>query len=507
MTWTIVARKTIDDLLLNEDAARFTCSWEDLRSLDNQQIRIEWSAQVVCVDSPADRALLTERFFSASDVREITPTHVGRFLTGEVATAIKRYVLAQTSDHLIDGSLDLPLSELLSEQCRKAAFAAGMAILPPFTLKIDSPSLERLHKLSQVQERLDAITQTQTSRATTIAELTRRLRDAGSNPRALEGIQLSDPLDLYRAAGVADGSWSSATPSLQVTTGATLTAFNPQRPTISPPSDKSLSDVGPIRSIRPTRFRGNDVVALGAREGIALVNPATLERLASFRHSGASEFGFNAAGVLEEDGRLIATHSDYGTLAWDLARPGDAKVLSTGASRSLIVLSSKLAVFAEVNVLKWIAAGREPEQGVAGTSMIVEVAELPDKLLAIAYADRSIAIVDANAGPKAEPINRVRMLAPIVSLCGLDVCGLPRVLATMTDGTLRAIDPFTGEVVSVGPANYAARAVRTRPGWIALLGADRTRVGLIDLMNPGALASEIHVTASLGNRVADLWFA
>lgn len=507
MTWTIVARKTINDLLLNEDAARFTCSWDDLRSLDNQQIRIEWQGGVICVDSPADRALLTERFFSASDVREITPTHIGRFLTAEVSTALKRYVLAQPSDQLVDGTLDVKLSELLAEQARKSAFAAGMAILPPFTLKIDSPSLERLHKLSQVQERLDAIAQTQTNRAATIAELTRRLGEANANPRALEGIQLSDPLDVYRAAGVADSTWSSATPSLQVATGSTVSGFNPQRPTISPPQNKSLSDVGPVRSIRPSRFRGSDVVALGSREGVALVNPITLERLASFRHEGTSEFGFNSAGLLEEDGRLLATHSDYGTLAWNLSDPSSAKVLATAPSRSLIVLSTKLAVFAEVNVLRWIAAGREPENGLAGSSMIVEVAELPDKLLAIAYADRSIAIVDANAGPKAEPINRVRMLAPIVSICGLDVCGLPRVLATMTDGTLRAIDPFTSEVVSIGPASYSARAIRTRPGWIALLGADRTRVGLIDLMTPNALASEIHVTASLGNRVADLWFA
>ncbi len=501
----IVARKTVDDLLLNEDAVRFTCAWGDLRSQDNQQIRIEFSAGVICVDSPADRALLTERFFSASDARELTPAHISRFLTEEVNTAIKRYVLSQRSDGLIDGTLDVPLSELIAEQSRKFAFAAGMAILPPYTLKIDSPSLDRLQKLTQVQERLDAMAANQTSRAVTLAELTRRLSEHSAGARVLEGLHLSDPLDVFRAAGVADASWSNATPALHLAVASAISTLDPHRPTL-PPAGKPSSDVGPIRSIRGSRFDGSNVLAIGSREGVSLLKSDSFERINSYHFSGASEFGFNAAGVLEEDRSVLATHSDYGTLVWK-AGGSEPRILSPVPSRSLIVLSSRLAVFAEVNQLRWIAAGRDVESGLTGTSMIVEVAELPDKLLAVAYADRSIAIVDANAGPGAQPMSRVRMLAPIVSIAGLDVCGLPRVIATMTDGTLRSIDPFSGEVVSVGPANYAARAVRCRAGWIALLSADRSRIGLIDLSQPDRIASEVHVAAAFGSRAADVWFA
>lgn len=502
---TIIARKTLDDLLLSEDAARVSCAWDDLRSADNQQICIEWSAGVVCVDSAADRALLVERFFSASDAREITPAHVSRFLCGEMATALKRHVLGQNAESLVNGALDVSLSQMLSEQARKVAFAAGMAVLPPFTLKINSPSLERLHRMAQMQERLDAINQTQTHRAANIAELTRRLRELGGNPHAMDGILLADPLDLYRAAGVVDSAWTSATPPLVVAAGLGVTALNAARPALAMPGP-TISDVGPIRSVRPARYGGEDVLALGCREGVCFTNRSTQARVASFQHSGASEFGFNAVGVIEDGGRVLATHSDYGTIAWNLSEPSSPQVISPAPSRSLVVLSTKLAVFAEVNVLRWIASGREVENGLAGTSMIVEVVELADKLLAIAYADRTIAIVDANAGPRAEPIQRVRMLAPIVGLAAQEICGMPRVLATMTDGTLRAIDPFSGAVVSVGPANYAARAVRARPGWIALLGADRKRIGFVDLTNPAVMASEVHVTASLGKQVTDLWF-
>lgn len=501
----IVARKTVDDLLLNEDAARFVCAWNDLRSLDHQQMRIEFSAGVICVDSPADRALLTERFFSASDAREITPNHISRFLTEEGTTAIKRYILSQQSEDLLDGSVDVPLSELLAEQCRKAAFAAGMAVLPPYTLKIDSPSVERIQKLTQVQERLDALAQTQTSRAAMLAELTRRLAEQGGNTKALDGLQLSDPLDLFRAAGVADSTWGESLPALAIGVGPNLAPLNPVRPVLQN-SIKAVSDVGPIRSIRAARLDGAPVLVVGTREGVAILKPGSFDRIASFRVSGTSEFGFNAAGILEEDRSVLATHSDYGTVSWKLNKPEESRTLSTGASRSLIVLSSKLAVFAEVNQLKWIAAGKEVESGLAGTSMIVEIAELPDKLLAVAYADRSIAIVDANAGPTAQPMRTLRMLAPIVSIAGMDVCGLPRVVATMTDGTLRSIDPFSGEVISIGPSSYAARAVRCRAGYIALLNADRTRVGIVDLMQPDRLAGEVHVMAAYGSRGADVWF-
>lgn len=501
----IVARKTVDDLLLNEDAARFGCAWNDLRSLDNQQIRIDFSAGVICVDSPADRALLTERFFSASDAREITPQHISRFLTEEGTTAVKRYILSKQSGDLLDGSLDVPLSELLAEQCRKAAFAAGMAILPPYTLRIDSPSVDRVRKLTQVQERLDALAQTQTSRAAMLAELARRLAQGGGNTKALDGLQLNDPLDLFRAAGVADSTWGDATPALAIGVGPNVAPLNPLRPAL-PALVSSVSDVGPIRSIRAARFDGKPALILGCREGVSVLHPDSHQRIASFRMTGSSEFGFNAAGVLEEDRTLIATHSDYGTVSWKLSKPEESRTLSSGASRSLIVLSSKVAVFAEVNQLKWIAAGKEVENGLAGTSMIVEIAELPDKLLAVAYADRSIAIVDANAGPTAQPMRTVRMLAPIASIAGMDVCGLPRVVATMTDGTLRSIDPFTGEVISIGPSSYAARAVRCRAGYIALLNADRTRVAIVDLMQPDRLAAEVHVTAAYGSRAADVWF-
>lgn len=501
----IVARKTVDDLLLNEDAVRVTCSWNDLRSADNQQIRIEFSAGVVCVDSPADRALLAERFFSASDVREITPAHISRFLNDEVTTALKRYVLSQRSEGLLDGALDVPLSELLAEQCRKTAFAAGMAVLPPYTLRIDSPSVERVRKLSQVQESLDALAQSQTSRAAMLAELTRRLTSHGGNTKVLDGLALTDPLDLYRAAGVADSSWSSATPLLQVGVGTCVSSIDPHRPTL-PAEHPPISDVGPIRSVRTARLDGATVLVIGAREGVAILKPGSCERIASFRMTGSSEFGFNAAGILEEDRSIVATHSEYGAVCWKIRSPDEPQTLSSGATRSLTVLSSKLAVFADVNQLRWVAAGRGIENGLAGTAMIVEIAELPDKLLAIAYADRSIAIVDANAGPSAQPMRTVRMLAPIVSLAGMDVCGLPRVVATMTDGTLRAIDPFTGEVVSIGPGSYAARAVRCRAGHIALLNADRTRIGLIDLMQPDRIASEVHVAAAYGNRAGDVWF-
>lgn len=503
---TIVARKTSSDLLLNEDAARVTCAWDNLRSSDNQQITIEWSAQVLCVDSPADRALLTERFFSASDTREITPVHVSRFLSDELGLTVRRFVGTQDSADLVDGTLDVTVSQLLVEQAKKTAFAAGMAVLPPVTLRIESPSLARQQQLSQVQTRLEAIAQTQSSRAASLTELTRRLAAHDGSAKVLSDLHLNDPLDLYRAASMAESNWASASPALHIATGLGVTSLNPQRPTVASGASKSLSDAGPIRSLRPTRVKGEAALALGCRDGVQLVSAESHRSLRVFKRNAESEFGFNSAGVLEEEQRVLATHSEYGLIGWKFDSD-EASLLLPGAARSLVVLSSRVAVFASVHSLGWLRAGKGVEMGLSGTSMIIEIAELPDKLLAIAYADRTIAIVDANAGPSAEPMCRMRMLAPIASICGLDVCGLPRVVAAMTDGTIRAIDPLTCDVVRIGPENYAARTVRGRAGWLALLNADRTKIGLIDLGQPDRLASEIHINAATGNRAADMWFA
>lgn len=87
-------------------------------------------------------------------------------------------------------------------------------------------------------------------------------------------------------------------------------------------------DLGPLRSIRQERLRGEDVLLVGAREGVwrlSLGTRVTPPVRYPFGSGVGERFGVNAMAVAH--GHLFATHSERGLVRWNLDHPANAERL------------------------------------------------------------------------------------------------------------------------------------------------------------------------------------
>lgn len=512
----ILARRTPSEILITDGATRAVCRWERPRSRDGQQIVVEFEAKLACADSAADRQLLAERFLGG-DASSVTVQQATAYLATELETPLRRAVAEQDVASLMSGAHDESLTQLLATRARQVAFAAGLSVEPPLSLRIDSPSLRREQHLAQVQKRLAELAESSAAKSRGVADLAEQLTAATDATVAAEVVatrRLADPLDLLRAASIADPRWDAPTPRLHVAVGdRTATIAAAQSGQVGATRSSATGTIGALRSVRDASVDGAALLLVGGRSGVAAIDPQTHQVVRSFRFDGSSEFGFNAVAFRADDRRLLATHSAYGVVGWSWDAVDGEGVLepvdeaADEGCRGAIALDGSTVLFVAGTRLVWSSAAHGVRVGAPAASRVVELAMLNEGLVAVAYEDRTLAVVDAHAGTGGSVLMQTRVASPIVSITGVDVCGLSRVAVATEAGQMLLVDPATGESTLLGPPRLPARTIRSRPGLVAVLSPDRTRVNLIDLSRPDASATEVHLAVAYGSRAADLWFA
>jgi hypothetical protein len=100
-----------------------------------------------------------------------------------------------------------------------------------------------------------------------------------------------------------------------------------------------------------------------------------------------------------------------------------------------------------------------------------------------------------------------RYTAPVAIEDEINVAGVPRSVRPLVAGGLEMVDVAGTSRLSIGPKSIAARSVVVRPGFVAAVSADRTRVSVIDLARPDVVHADLNLSVALGSRVADVCFA
>lgn len=497
-----IARRTANGLVVDERPVRVAARWTDLPSRDGERFDVEWTGHVACVDTPADRALLSERL-SAVNCDALDAARVGRMIVDEVRPAVARWVGSHEAAAMLDGTRDAELSATLETEARRVGFAAGLRVTAPFAVTIDSPTVRRAQDAARARRQLDALAADRAKHDADFDALRTSLAD-GDRAAAIRAATRVDGRDLLRAVAAADANWSRATPTLWIAAGDRLIAVDPTDANLSA-EPIVVSGVGPIRSVRAA----GDALLVGGRDGVAIVDREG-RTLRTLSLSGGGDFGFNAACVLPATGEVLATHSTHGLVRWRGDRP--AEIVSIGPAktggRALLAVADDAAVLLDGDGgLLHLTAGADAATPIgASASPIRDVAPLDGGHVAIVDADRNVAIVhprDVAGGP----ITRTRVASPVAAITGVDLCGVPRVLVSFENGSAALVDAETGATTPIGDASWPARVVRSRPGFVAALGVDRSRVAIFDLSQPDARPTELHVATLTGRRVSDLWFA
>lgn len=496
----ILATRRGGDVLIADDPVRVNLRWADLRSADGEEIAIEWTASLACVDSPADRALLAERFLDAAP--SLAVGRVAADLSAAMASAIRTAVASKHTDALVDGSTNDDVAAAIETSARSAAFAAGLAILPPFELAITSPSRDRARRLSASREQLAAIAERDEIRARSMAELSKAIvessGDRARTAKAVAAIRLADPLDLLRVTALVEPSWAAASPSLWIAAGTKLARVEVADAKVDPNAVASLGDsLGPIRSINPARIDGIDVLLVGARDGVYVVTTDGGVRVRdSFRHDPGSEFGFNSACFVERDRRIVATHSQAGIVSWSIDAPiVPPTVTAVGRARCAIAVDTHRVVFLVDGRLAMYTHGVGVEP-FAGNSRLMSVdIDTPGGRM------RKLVREEIVGGSEARYVSAVAIEDEI------DVAGVPCCIRALAAGGLEMVDVSGKTRLPIGAATLAARSVVARPGFVAAVSVDRTRVSLIDLARPDATHGDLNLSIALGSRIADVRFA
>lgn len=496
---TPLARRTAAGLVVDDRPALIACAWRGLTSRDGERCEVEWTAHIAGVDTAADRQMLSERFLR-DDSATLTAAGATRFVCDSVAATVTRFVATAESSAMLTGECDAELNAAIESDARRACFAAGLRITPPYRLRIDSPSVRQAQDAARAKQRLAELTATGATREAAIARLGEQLVDPASAATAVRAAAHIDPYDLLRAVAATDARWSAPMPLLWIVAGNRLVGIEPGRPTLDRPA-MTFDGIGPLRSVRGAMIDGQKRLLVGGRLGVAIVDPESGAIDRTFTVSASGEFGFNAACVLPARGELLATHAELGLVRWSLDAGEPALTSVEGGARSIAAASEQAAVFVDGGGAVWTTQDHGALMS-ANMSRVVDLSPWQDGATIIADDQRVVAI----DGPGGR-IGQTRVAASIAAAAAVDLFGVPRAIVATDDGAVLGVDLDSGHAVPIGGGRWPVRTIRTRPGYVALLSSDRLRVALISLASPEAIAAELHIAATLGKRAADVWFA
>jgi hypothetical protein len=219
--------------------------------------------------------------------------------------------------------------------------------------------------------------------------------------------------------------------------------------------------------------------------------------------------GVNSVAVLGD--RLYATHSEHGLLAWSLAEPGaPAELLHAGITRPH---RTTRAVQADAQGALLFASGSHVYAARAGGGEVVKyVSSVESPVSCVAAAARTLfagtesgSILCWKSDAPDQPVVLVRKRDPIVNLRLAKICGIPHLLYSAKDLSVRARvlgqnleTSYESEGRSVGILDAASDLICASDG-------DGRRVLVWKTTAPARPEREIEVWREAGKPVLDLW--
>ncbi|QOV91840.1 YncE family protein [Humisphaera borealis] len=531
-----LARRDQRGLQLQSLPLRVQWSLDDLRAADGHSLRCRYSCGVRAVDDPAEKQMLQEVLMGSR--LNVTTDDVMRYMQATlreaaVATAKDKGVEAWLAD---DKEL---LATTLRRAGERAAFAAGIELIAPFQLDLESGSFEqkRLNDLQRTLAEQEAAGRVEHfNRA---ADLLKRFEEIRAktpdlSPSAILG-QLS-PIDqgstlqtLLLASAKQAGPQSLWAVSGEYLVkvdaragGAATTELFPLPPTL-----------GPLRSVQSTRIDGQRRLLVGARDGFFLFDPENPANPDVYSDGGVqSAMGFSRVLYHSHERGFAGCHGEAGLVRWSpgstkptsVIRPQRFGVPPPGASavggppplpntsiavptrqagpRNLEAIDDRRLLMS-VGGRLWIVDGDEANE-IASASSSEVVAIVPDgRTFHVVHEDGAIAAFD---GPTRQIVGTRHRPMRVRAAGSLPWLGSRRLLLAGDEGAVQCIggdDPLVTEYVS---SHRALRSIAGSADLVAAVSSDRQRLIVWQTWEGRSPLAEIYITAKTKHRVADVDF-
>jgi hypothetical protein len=450
-------------------------------------------------DAPADRQLLREALLSNRN--EATLKCLAALFDESLralAAGLAGHVLAKD----LDEQTRSEWQEKMASQANRVAFAAGLAVLWPVSLLIQSPTLQRLSRVQQTQDLLSQIQHVRQTHPDLVGGALLNFLDMNDRPAVLASMLLAEGRNGATALAVAgdrlirislDALQSEAPPTTQPQPKVEQEQINPA--------------IGPLRSVNIAKIAGENVLILGGSAGLAILGHQGQAYLAP---DCDSLLGFSHA--LLDANHLVARHGGIGVLSWQIGQPAPACLLASNeALASQAPASGELALLAEGQYL--ISSGPRIWALRQGKITPLDTAEYPAPVIRLIQRDADVIAVrsDGSVQRIERPSAKIVALFPprgspgtVTAAGAIPMAGSCRLLLAAQDNLIRCVGLEDGIVTEFRSGHVGLRMLSGGAGWVMGVSADRQRLILWPAHDGRQSAAEIHVTSLVRHRIAGI---
>lgn len=521
-----LARRQEGRLELRPQPLRVRWSFNELVTSDGHELRATFTCSARVLPDPTERRMFEEVLLGSRYAfnDEDLAAHFERALASAASKVADKHTAAEWTGDSVSGEM----VEALRLAAAPIAFGCGVEILPPFQIDLQSPTYQRQRLRAMQQTLSEQQTAGQVEHVQRAAELLKQfesIRAAApelSPGRVLDQISPADRGALLRTLLLASAKqrqaeqlWAVAGPYLiRIDTPAGA----PPRPQLIP----LPPTLGPLRSVSSLDVDGNRRLAIGARSGIMIVDPANPNEPEVYVESTVeSPLGFNQVIYWGRRG-FVASHGDRGIVAWEpgktdaptsAIRPSrfvtaepmittESGSTHTAGPRNLCVLDDDTLVFNAGSRL--FATDLNQVRPIASESNADIVTILPDeRQLVIVHEDGTLCALQPGARATTCLVRRGGRVRAAGSLPWL---GSQRLLLAGEDGAIQCVgvdDPLVTEFQS---PHRGPRIVAGSTDLVAAVSADRQRLILWQTWDGRQPLTEVYLTGLTRHRVADIEF-
>jgi hypothetical protein len=499
-----LARRDGSAIECRPDAVRLSWQFTDLAAEDAHALDCHFGCSLRIADSAADRRMFFELFLSDCDAVAIAKiaSHFARALQSAASAAALQCKAAD-----VIGSSPQSWIDALIKSAQPIAFAAGLEILPPYQLNLESPSLQR-QKIEQLaRARAEERTSNQIQQMERAAELLQRFQAMRHAAPELSAGQLLEQISPAERGATLQtlllaSSANRATSMLWAVAGPYLVRIDPQQ---SPPQTipaELPTELGPLRSVQPGVIDGKQLLLVGARTGVMVISPDDPKQATLHFHAKIdSQLGFNR--VVTDGKRISASHGDAGIVIWEMASPtAPVQQITERAARNIQILDESRVIYSAGSELVVLEGDSRTRLSPHDPSEIIAIIPTPKHMIAV-HQSGTLVILDRLTRQIADVRRRGARLSAAGAIPWL---GDIRLLLATEDGPVDCLgldDPLVSEYLS---AHRGLKMLSATATLIAAVSPDRQRIVLWNSWDGQRPVGEIHVTAQTKHRVADIEF-
>jgi hypothetical protein len=488
---------------------RLRWEWDNLPTGDGHFVRITFDATVRAIDSATDRAMLEESLLHARSTA--TSRDVVSLFAPALRSAAAKSVAELTAENAVTDATRPAILDRLTQAAKTVAFSSGLEVAPPLAVEIDCPSLRQEQAAALESRRADERSARQISQLRRSQELFKEFQSLRQSSSSLTPGQIlstfadTDQSQMLAALLAAQASaqpsslWFVAGPAIwRIVDGAA-----PLAPAINLPES-----LGPLRSINPSTIDAHPVLLAGASRGVWIIDPASAAPPIPFDMPGLnSPMGFNSAQIAA--GRLWASHSQAGLVAWDLNMPHApvtvmADMIEAQSPRRLHARDDRILFSAGASVCTVDPDGQLKKSPLDSASSSILGLVPAENWCALVGADGQVRRLDPlSLTPAAGAQQRCGPVSAAARLPWLDSS---RLLLATEDGPVFCVGFDDTLVTQYISPHRGLRVLAASPNRIAAVTSDRQRLIQWNTWDGTRVVSDIHIASVARHRIADIAF-